>query len=117
MNRFSILMLVLVLGIAFSVAFSNSSFADKDKATSVKGNVICLIPNYEDGTVSPVIATAPCDGYPAHQHVVVTDSVVYSLQGLQDGLMKIQQSSNRTNVTVAGKIKGSEQTGWVLFVN
>lgn len=115
MKRFSILMLTLVLGVAFSVAFSDSSFADE--STSVKGNVICLIPDYKTGTVNPVIATAPCDGYPPHQHVVVSDTAVYSLQGLQDGLMKIQQSSNRTNVTIAGKIKGSEQTGWILFVN
>ncbi len=117
MKRFSILMLALVLGIAFSVAFSNSSFADKDKATSVKGNVICLIPNYEDGTVKPVIATGPCDGLPPHEHVLVTKNTVYSLQGLQDGLMKITQSSNRTNVKITGKVEGSEQTGWILFVN
>ena len=118
MKRFSILMLALILGIAFSVAFSNSSFADENDANAtIKGNIICLIPDYKAGTVNPVIATAPCDGYPTHQHVVVTDTAVYSLQGLQDGLMKIQRSSNRTNVTVAGKIKGSEQTGWILFVN
>jgi hypothetical protein len=115
MNRLSILMLSLVLGIAFSVAFSSSSFADDQ--TTVTGNVICLIPDYAKGTVSPVIATGPCDGEPTHQHLVVTDTTVYSLQGLQDGLKKIEQNPNRTNVAVAGKVQGSEQTGWILFVN
>ncbi len=82
-----------------------------------QGNVVCLVPDYANGSVKPVIATHPCDGMPPHQHLLVTDDTVYSLQGLQDGLKKITQSPDRTDVQIAGKVQGSEQTGWVLFVN
>lgn len=118
MKHLKLTTLTLILGIAFSIAFSNSSFADsKDDHATINGNVICLLPDYKTGTVNPVIATTPCDGYPPHHHVVVTDTAVYSLQGLQDGLTKIEKNPNRTNVALTGKIQGSEQTGWVLFVN
>jgi len=118
MKQLKLVTLTLILGIAFSVALSNSSFADsKDNHATINGNVICLLPDYKTGTVNPVIATAPCDGYPPHHHVVVTDDAVYSLQGLQDGLKKIERNPNRTNIQIAGKVQGSEQTGWVLFVN
>ena len=118
MKHLKLTTLTLILGIAFSVAFSSSTFADsKDDHATINGNVVCLLPDYEKGTVNPVIATKPCDGYPPHHHVVVTDIAVYSLQGFQDGLKKIEQNPNRTNVKIAGKIQGSEQTGWVLFVN
>ena len=118
MKHLRLTTLTLVLAIVFSVAISNSSFADgKDDHATINGSVVCLLPDYKAGTVNPVIATAPCDGYPPHHHVVVTDTAVYSLQGLQDGLKKITQNPNRTNVQIAGKIQGSEQTGWVLFVN
>jgi len=108
--------LILILGISFSMFLSTVSYADKG-TTTIQGNVICLIPDYASGTVKPVIATHPCDGEPTHQHLVVTDNTVYSLQGLQDGLKKIERNPNRTNVKIAGNVQGSEQTGWVLFVN
>ena len=118
MKHLRLITLSLVLAITISFAFSSSSFADtKDDHATINGNVICLLPDYKTGNVNPVIATAPCDGYPPHHHVVVTDTAVYSLQGLQDGLTKIEKNPNRTNVEIAGKIQGTEQTGWVLFVN
>lgn len=118
MKRLQITTLTLILAVVFSVAFSSSSFADsKGDHATINGNVVCLLPDYKTGTVNPVIATAPCDGYPPHHHVVVTDDRVYSLQGLQDGLKKIEKNPNRNNVQIAGKVQGSNQTGWVLFVN
>ena len=118
MRHLKLTTFALILGITFSVAFSSSSFADSnDDHATINGNVICLLPDYKTGNVNPVIATAPCDGYPPHHHVVVTNDAVYSLQGLQDGLKKIERNPNRTNVEIAGKVQGSEQTGWVLFVN
>jgi hypothetical protein len=116
MQRIKFVSLSLILGIAFSISLSTFSHS-ADEAKTVQGNVVCLIPDYESGNVKPVIATGPCDGLPPHQHVLVTPSAVYSLQGLQDGLMKITQNPDRTNVKIAGKVEGSDQTAWVLFVN
>ncbi len=117
MKRLNLVSMSLVLGIIFSVVICTFSYAEDEGTKSIQGNVICLIPDYAHGTVKPVIATHPCDGLPTHQHVLVTEDTVYSLQGLQDGLRKIEQNPNRTDVVIAGKVKGSEQTGWVLFVN
>lgn len=117
MKHLSLVSMSFVLGIVFSFVVCTFSYAADEGAKEIKGNVICLIPDYASGTVKPVIATHPCDGEPTHQHVLVTKDTVYSLQGLQDGLKKIEQSPNRTDVIIAGKVQGSEQTGWVLFVN
>jgi len=117
MQRINLFSLTLVLGITLAIFICAFSQAADEGTTTIQGNVICLIPDYANGTVKPVVATHPCDGLPPHQHVLVTDTAVYSLQGLQDGLKKIEQNPNRTNVQIAGKVQGSEQTGWVLFVN
>jgi len=116
MQRIKFVSLSLILGIAFSISLSAFSHS-ADESTTLQGNVVCLLPDYESGNVKPVIATGPCNSYPPHQHVLVTKDQVYSLQGLQDGLMKIQLNSHRTNVKITGKVKGSDQTAWVLFVN
>lgn len=96
------------------VSWVSTTFAEE---VTIQGNVICLIPDYAKGTVNPVIATEPCDGLPPHNHLVVTANKVYTLKGLQDGLTKIESSPNRTNIKIHGKVEGSDQTGWVLFVD
>ncbi|MCH7519843.1 MAG: hypothetical protein IH964_12570 [Candidatus Dadabacteria bacterium] len=116
MQRIKFVALSLILGMAFSISLSAFSHSADEGTTTLQGNVVCLLPDYKNGTVQPVIATSPCSGLPQHNHVFVTNNAVYSLQGLQDGLMKITQSSNRTNVKITGKVEGSDQTAWVLFV-
>jgi len=107
---------VLLLVAALFIGVMSISQAADDETQTVEGTIICLIPDYGNGTVKPVVATGPCDKLPPHQHVLVTKDKVYSLQGLQDGLMKIEQSSQRKDVKVSGKIEGSDQTAWVLIV-
>ena len=115
MSKIKFLSGVMVLVAALFIAAASISQA-ADEETTVDGTIICLIPDYGNATVKPVVATGPCDKLPPHQHIVVTKDRVYSLQGLQDGLMKIEQSSQRSNVKVSGKIEGSDQTAWVLIV-
>ncbi|MEQ9617810.1 MAG: hypothetical protein RIG61_01390 [Deltaproteobacteria bacterium] len=117
MQRIKVMGLSLIMAVAFSSLLSTFSYSADEGVQTKKGNVVCLIPDYGSGNVKPVIATGPCDGLPPHQHVLVTEDRVYSLQGLQDGLMKIEQNPNKTNVEITGKVEGSDQTGWVLFVN
>jgi hypothetical protein len=50
-----------LVGLFLSVSFYISQAEDPHAQDSVKGNVICLIPDYEKGSVNPVIATEPCD--------------------------------------------------------
>lgn len=116
MSKVKFLSGVMVLVVALMIAAASTSRAADEESETVEGTIICLIPDYGNATVKPVVATGPCDKLPPHQHIVVTKDKVYSLQGLQDGLMKIEQSSQRSNVKVAGKIEGSDQTAWVLIV-
>ena len=116
MSKIKFLSGVLVLVAALFIAAASISQAADDEETTVEGTIICLIPDYGNATVKPVVATGPCDKLPPHQHILVTKDKVYSLQGLQDGLMKIEQSSQRSDVKVNGKIEGSDQTAWVLLV-
>ena len=89
------------------------------KNVTLKGNVICLLPEYKSGKVKPVIATAPCDGYAPHAHVILdTRSKVgniYAVQGSPEALKRLQQTSNRKDIEIKGKISGNT-TGWVITV-
>jgi hypothetical protein len=106
-----------MIAVACAGLFASGSFAADPGAQSVQGNVICLIPDYKKGTVTPVIATGPCNTLPPHQHIIMTkEGTVYTLQGLQDGLMKVSLMPERENVTMPGKIEGNNY-GWVLVVN
>jgi hypothetical protein len=113
MKKGALVGLVLMLVFAFATI---PSFAENEKMQTIEGNIVCLLPDYEKGSVKPVIATEPCDGLAPHAHVLVTkEGTVYSLQGLQEGLMKIERSSERKTVKITGRVEGN-QNGWILYV-
>jgi len=115
MKKATLVAFCLTLFFAFAVSFG---FADEPKGTkvTVEGNIVCLILDYQKGTVNPVIATGPCNELPPHHHLLVSkDGKVYTLQGLQEGLMALQSSANHTNVKVTG-IAQENPGGWVLYV-
>lgn len=121
MQRIKLFVFSLMIAVVCAGLFSIRSFAAdegmKAEPGSITGNVICLIPDYKKGTVTPVIATGPCNTLPPHQHVIMTkEGTVYTIQGLQDGLMKVSLMPQRENVTMAGKIEGNNY-GWVLLVD
>lgn len=116
MYRATLLMSSLIAVLAITVFATNLSYSAEEEMETVEGTVLCLIPSYAEGTVKPVVADGPCYGLPPHQHVLVTKNRVYSLQGLQEGLKKIEQNPQRTNVKITGKVEGSDQTAWVLIV-
>lgn len=106
---------MLLFVFAFAVS---ASFAEKHEGTkeTVEGNIVCLIPDYQKGTVNPVIATGPCNELPPHHHLLVSkDGKVYSLQGLQEGLMALQSGANHTDVKVTGRVE-QNPGGWILYV-
>ena len=96
---------------------SASALDDKGASQTVEGTIVCLLPNYEDGTVQPIVATSPCGEHGQHLHVVKTKSgQVYALHGTEDAIKKLEATSDRKNVSLEGKILG-EQGAWVLYVN
>ncbi len=113
--------LTILVGLFLSVSFYISKAEDPHMQDSVKGNVICLIPNYEKGMVTPVIATGPCDGYAPHAHVIIEQrgkvGNVYAVQGTAEALKRLEKTSNRTDVVVKGKISGGNDTGWIITVD
>jgi len=87
------------------------------KEASVSGTIVCLLPNYEDGSVDPVVATSPCGEKDPHLHIVVTGGgQVYALHGSEEAISKLESSSDRKNVELQGKVLG-DQGAWVLYVN
>jgi hypothetical protein len=115
MKKATFVAFCLMLVLAFAVSSSFAGEAKGEKVT-VEGNVICLIPDYGKGTVNPVIANGPCNNVPAHQHLLVTkDGKVYTLQGLQEGLMAIAANPNHTAVKITG-VATENPGGWVLTV-
>ena len=118
MKRSTLIILSLMLAFLSSVSLVGFSFAKEETGTkvTVEGNVICLLPDYQKGTVNPVIATGPCNNNPPHQHLLVSkEGKVYILQGLNEGLMPILQNPNHTDVKITGMAMKSPE-GWVLYV-
>ena len=96
---------------------ASSALDDKGATQTVEGTIVCLLPNYEDGTVQPIVATSPCGEHGQHLHVVRTKSgQVYALHGTEDAIKQLEATSDRKNVSLEGKILG-EQGAWVLYVN
>ncbi len=117
MQGFRLVIMSLVIAVALAGLFTVRSFAADEGTKTITGTVICLIPDYKKGTVTPVISTGPCNTLPPHQHILMTkDGTVYTIQGLQDGLMKVSMMPQRENVTMTGKIEGNNY-GWVLLVD
>ena len=115
MQGFRLVVMSLIIAVALA-SFSTVPTYAADDEVFVQGNVVCLVYD-KKGNVTPMVATGPCDGYPPHQHILVTkEGTVYSLQGLEDGLVKIAKMPQRTDVKIKGKVQGN-QYGWVLVVD
>ncbi len=99
------------------VLASSAALGDKGATETVQGAIVCLLPNYEDGSVQPVVASAPCGEKDQHLHVVHTsDGQVYALHGTEEAIKNLENSTDRDNVELQGQIQG-EQGAWILYVN
>ena len=96
--------------------FATPTDVQKGTEQTVTGNIVCLLPSYEKGNVTPVVSTGPCTEAVPHAHVVTTASgQVYILSGSEAAISSIEKSSQRTNVTLSGKVTGN-QGAWILYV-
>lgn len=106
----------------FALLSVTAVHAEKDahKDDIVQGNIICLFPDVDSGSVTPVIATSPCDGKPTHAHVVLDTrsevGQVYAVEGTDEAITRLEKTSKRKGVNVQGKVTGS-QKAWVLTVD
>lgn len=83
---------------------------------TVKGTIVCLLPNYQSANFKQVVATGPCNEMEQHLHVVQTsDGQVYAIHGSEDSIKKLEAMQSRSDVELKGKIQG-EQGAWVLIV-
>ena len=98
------------------VIYATPTDVQKGAEQTVTGNIVCLLPSYEKGNVTPVVSTGPCTEAVPHAHVVTTASgQVYILSGSEAAIGSIEKSSQRTNVTLSGKVTGN-QGAWILYV-
>jgi hypothetical protein len=83
---------------------------------TVKGTIVCLLPNYQASNFKQVVASGPCTELDQHLHLVQTsDGQVYAIHGSEEAIHRIESMSNRNDVELQGKIQG-DQGAWVLFV-
>ena len=83
---------------------------------TVKGTIVCLLPNYQAGNFKQVVAAGPCTELDQHLHVIQTsDGQVYAIHGSEEAIHRIESMPNRNDVELKGKIQG-DQGAWVLFV-
>jgi hypothetical protein len=83
---------------------------------TVKGTIVCLLPNYKAGNFKQVVAAGPCTELEQHLHVIQTsDGQVYAIHGSEEAIHRIESMPNRSDVELQGKIQG-DQGAWVIFV-
>lgn len=85
--------------------------------TTVTGTIVCIVPNYSDGDVEPIVAVGPCNEYAPHMHVIYNkDGQIYGLHGTEESIVNIEKRPDRKNVQLTGKVRGNN-SGWILFVD
>ena len=92
------LMFAVLVSIALAAPNSLAMEHEKDHANEkevVQGNIVCLIPDRDKGTVKPVIASEPCHGSQPHAHVLVGtkgkhEGFVYGIQGSPEKIEKLE---------------------------
>lgn len=111
------LMIVFAVGTTFASLSHAGDEAHKDEIKSMTGDFICVLPMDANGEVKAVIASGDCSGYSPHVHVFreAGTANVFSIEATPEKLKELEQSSNKTGITLAGKIAGSTR-GWVLSV-
>lgn len=83
----------------------------------VTGTIFCIFPNYKDGNVTPMVATAPCNEDEDHAHVIYTsEGKTYAIHGPQEKITAIEKTPVRKNVTLTGTLQGNS-SGWILYVD
>lgn len=83
---------------------------------TIKGTIVCLLPNYQAGNFKQVVAAGPCTELDQHLHIIKTSNgQVYAIHGSEEAIHKIESMPNRNDVELTGKIQG-DQGAWVLFV-
>ena len=88
----------------------------KGTQQTVTGTIVCLLPSYEKGNVTPVVSTGPCNEAKPHAHVIYTkDGQMYAIGGSEEAIGKIESNPQRSNVTLSGKVVGN-QGAWILYV-
>jgi len=87
------------------------------KKTTATGTIVCIVPNYTNSDIEPVVAVGPCDEYAPHMHVIYNrDGQIYALHGTEESIVNIEKRPDRKNVQVTGAIAGNK-SGWILFVD
>ncbi len=90
---------------------------DNPAKKSVTGSVLCVLPNYEDGNVHPVIADGACNEYKSHAHFMQTkEGQIYAIDGPLEKIISIEKNPQRENVTLRGRVQENE-SGWILYVD
>jgi hypothetical protein len=90
--------------------------SEKPVEKTVKGSILCLLPDYAKGTVKPVVGSSPCNEMEPHAHVIYTeDGQVYAIEGSEEAIHALEMNPQRKDVTIKGKLQGNPGA-WVLFV-
>lgn len=86
----------------------------------IYGNVICLIPDMEKGTVEPVVANKNCNSPKNHAHVILDtrskEGNVYAVNGSNEAVQRLQARTQKKDVAVKGSISG-DQKAWIITVD
>ncbi len=122
MFRFTNLSVVaLVFCLAAGIALNNVLRAEDktqdNKLKSMTGTILCLLPTDDKKGANTVVSSSPCDGYDPHAHLFIdsADGNIYPIIASAEKIKEIEQSSNKSNFKLFGKIEGSER-GLVLYI-
>jgi len=118
-TKYSYIVICLIF-VGLALTSITNAVEDKHQNDIITGTLICLVPNYEEGNVKPVIANENCSGHAPHGHVILDTREkvgnVYAVKGSEEAIQRLQSLTNKENIQVKGKISGN-QSGWIITVD
>lgn len=76
------------------------------------------MPDYDKGTVKPVVTSEPCHGKTPHAHVFLDtrskEGNVYAVNASPEALARLERG-NKQDVEIAGTVSGN-QRAWIITV-
>lgn len=118
--KFDLIVFVFLFIAVFTTIEVAHSENSTDEKITLTGNIICLYPETGSKNVEPIISSAPCNKEKKHLHFFFEttrrNEKLYAIEGSPEAIKKLQESQQRKNIQLTGKITGN-QRAWILTVD
>jgi len=101
---------------ALQLMIGSEKYVDDNKIVKKKGTIYCLFSHYKKTNINYIVSNKPCFQYAPHAHVLyTTDGEIMAINGSKELVRKVENSSERVGVYLAGSISGNEKGKYIYL--